>query len=146
MSDVLDQIEQAEEQRQAEQSAAQEAANTPEPVMDPALAWAQIPKAVGGILAIAMPELEGVYTDAACMKWGQGMSLVAEKYGWDASETMARYAPEMALVMATLPLAIPTVSAFKARRAAAEAAAKSTPVTLEAAPEQQTGATDGSAT
>ena len=145
MSDVLDQIEQDESKREADQQAAQEAANTPEPVMDPAIAWAQIPKAVGGILAIAMPELENVYTDAACMNWGQGMSLVAEKYGWDASETMARYAPEMALVMATLPLAIPTVTAFKARRAAAEAAAKSKPVTLEAAPEPQPGATDGSA-
>ena len=41
------------------------------------------------------------------------MSAVAEKHGWDAAETMARFGPEIALTVATLPLVVPTVLAIK---------------------------------
>lgn len=105
----------AEEQAQeAKEDAAlhPERANLP----DPATAWAQIPAMFGGLLGIAMPELKEAYTEAACMQWGGAMAQVADKYGWDAGETMSRFAPEIALVVATLPLALPTAKAISERR------------------------------
>lgn len=105
----------ADEQAQAAKEDAvlhPEKANLP----DPATAWAQIPAMFGGLLGIAMPELKGAYTEAACMQWGGAMAQVADKYGWDAGETMSRFAPEIALVMATLPLALPTAKAIGERR------------------------------
>ncbi len=87
----------------------------PEPVLDPAKTWAQIPFMLGGMLAMAMPELKQVYTEDACMKWGHGMAAVSDKYGWDAGETISRWAPEFMLIAASLPLLVPTVRAVKAR-------------------------------
>lgn len=116
--DTLDQIAAEAVMHESEQEAAQEAAMNPEaeqqPAIDPALAWAQIPKMFGSILSMALPELDQVYTDQRCYAWGSAMSAVADKYGWDAAETMSRYAPEIALVVATIPLAVPTVKAIKA--------------------------------
>jgi hypothetical protein len=89
----------------------------PEPVIDPASAWAQLPMMFGGILAMAMPELKDVYTEPACMQWGGAMAQVAEKRGWDAQETMAKWGPEIALVLASVPLVVPTVAAIKKKRA-----------------------------
>lgn len=94
----------------------------PEPIIDPSYGWAQIPAMVGGMLTMAMPELQGVYNEAACMQWGTAMHAVATKHGWEAGETMARWAPEIALTMASLPLVVPVVHAVKARKAAAEKA------------------------
>jgi hypothetical protein len=91
----------------------------PEPVIDPAQTWAQVPKMFGGLLAMAMPELAQVYTDDKCLAWGVGMAAVSEKYGWDAGETISRFGPEIALVVASLPLVLPTVTAIKTRRAEA---------------------------
>lgn len=106
---------------EAEAQAAEEAILNPpdENAIDPAIAWAQLPMMLGGILAMAMPELKNVYTEPACMQWGGAMSQVAEKYGWDAQETMSRFGPEIALTIASLPLIIPTVSAIKKKRAEA---------------------------
>jgi hypothetical protein len=106
----------------------------PEPVIDPAKTWAQIPFMLGGMLAMAMPELKQVYTEAACMTWGQGMAAVSDKYGWDAGETISRWAPEFMLVAASMPLLVPTVRAVKARAEAAKARAP------EKAPEAVAGA------
>jgi hypothetical protein len=117
MSEVLDQIEAAETAREQEQQAAQEAASQPEQAMDPADAWAQIPATFGSILAMAMPELEKVYTPKACRAWGEGMHLVAQKYGWDAAQTVAKFGPELALAAATFPLAAGTIKTIKAHRA-----------------------------
>lgn len=93
----------------------------PEPVIDPAQAWATMAKTVGGLLGMALPELRDVYTDAACLDWGRGMSLVADKYEWNADETMAKWAPECTLIMASIPLIVPTVFAIKERVAASKA-------------------------
>lgn len=116
-SDPLDAI--AIEAMGGEQKAdaAQAAILDPEPAIDPAQVWAQVPKMLGGILTMALPELAGVYTDDKCLAWGHGMAAVADKYGWDAGETMGRFGPEIALTVATLPLALPTFAAIKARRA-----------------------------
>ncbi|HGO6127519.1 TPA: hypothetical protein ACK3RK_006087 [Burkholderia cepacia] len=88
--------------------------------VDPATQWAMLPKVFGGILAMAMPELNDVYSDAACAEWGSKMVPVADKYGWDAAGALSGFMPEIALAMATLPLAIPTLAAIKQRRIAAE--------------------------
>lgn len=88
----------------------------PEPEVDQGALWAQIPKMLGGLLAIAMPDLKNVYTDPACLAWGASMAQVAAKYDWDAAETMSKWAPEISLVFTTLPLLLPTVAAIKARR------------------------------
>jgi hypothetical protein len=95
----------------------------PEPVIDHAQSWAQIPFMLGGVLSMALPELRGVYTEQACYAWGQGMAAVADKYGWDAGETMAKFGPECMLIAASVPLLLPTVKAIKTRQAAMKAKA-----------------------
>lgn len=114
--DMLDQIAVEAQGIEQEQQAAQDAILNPEPdapAVDPAQVWAALPKMFGGILAMAFPELEKAYTDEKCIAWGGAMSMVADKHGWDAAETMAKWGPEIALTMATLPLAIPTVKVIK---------------------------------
>lgn len=92
-----------------------------EPVIDPAHAWGQLAMMAGGILTMALPELKSVYTEQNCMAWGGGMAAVADKYGWDAGDTMAKWAPECMLIMTSIPLIVPTVQAIKSRQAAAKA-------------------------
>lgn len=127
--DALDRIglEAAQEEAEAERTEQEFLNPTPEGQIDPALAWAQIPKMVGGIFAMALPEVASAYTDAACMQWGGAMAMVADKHGWDAAETMGRFAPEIALAVASFPLVVPVVVAIKKKRAeAAENAPKLT--------------------
>jgi len=100
----------------------------PPPPIDQAQVWAQIPKQLGGLLVMAMPELDGVYNDAACLQWGTGMAAVSAKRGWDAGETIAKWGPEFMLAIATFGLVVPTVRAVKARR---DAAKDKEPETLE---------------
>lgn len=121
--DALDMIAIEALGAEAEADAAKEAILNPdpEPAVDPAVIWAQIPAALGGLLGIAMPELKNAYTPEACAAWGQGMAAVAQKYDWDAAETVSKWAPEFMLLTASIPLVIPTVQAIKARKAIAEA-------------------------
>lgn len=86
--------------------------------IDPAQAWAQIPFMLGKVVTMALPELAGVYNEQACLQWGVGMAAVADKYGWDAGDTMAKWAPEIALTVASIPLVVPTYQAIKARKLA----------------------------
>jgi hypothetical protein len=110
--------ERAREQAQAD-------AAQPDGAPDQAEVWALIPKQIGTILGMALPELKAVYTDDACHQWGVGMAAVSQKYGWDAADTLAKFAPELALVSATIPLAVPTYFAIRTRLDnAAEARAK----------------------
>jgi len=95
----------------------------PAPPVDHGQAWGHLAMMAGGFLAMALPELRPVYTEQACMQWGAGMAAVADKYGWDASDTAARWAPEIALIMVSIPLVIPTVQAIKSRQAASKAKA-----------------------
>jgi hypothetical protein len=116
---ALDRIEIEAQFAENEHAAKEEAILNPpdENAMAPAIAWAQVPMMLGGILSMAMPELKNVYTEPACMQWGGAMSQVAAKHGWDAQETMAKWGPEIALAMASLPLIAPTVAAIKKKRA-----------------------------
>jgi len=95
----------------------------PAPPVDQGQAWGHLAMMVGGFMGMALPELRSVYTEQACMQWGAGMAAVADKYGWDAGDTAARWAPECALLLASVPLVIPTVQAIKARKAASKAKA-----------------------
>lgn len=131
---ALDAIElEARTEEQAREAAQAEAAQ-PSGVPDQVEMWALIPKQLGGILAMALPELRDVYTDAACMQWGAGMAAVAQKYEWDAAEVLAKWAPEVALVTATIPLAVPTYFAVSKRLEAAKQAREKAAATAPAAP------------
>lgn len=118
-NDPLDRIaiEAAGDEAAAAQ-AQEEFLNPPQedPGIDPAQAWAQIPFMLGKVVCMALPELNGVYNEQACLQWGVGMAAVADKYGWDAGDTMARWAPEIALTVASIPLVVPTYHAIKARK------------------------------
>ena len=135
--DALDRIGLEASIAEGEADAAEQAILNPEPEnpIDQAAIWAQIPAALGGILAIAMPELAAVYTPDKCQAWGQGMAAVADKYGWDAAESVGRFAPEISLVVVSIPLVIPTISAVKAFKAKADAKAKEVQISGAAAPE-----------
>jgi heme exporter protein D len=111
----------AEEHAAEADAAAAEAPSGPDPTQ--AQAWAQIPMMLGGLLAIALPEVAGAYTEDACMRWGGAMAMLAEKHGWEAGATMAKYGPEIAVTMASIPLVVPVVHAIKARREAAKSEA-----------------------
>jgi hypothetical protein len=116
--DNLDMIALEAASGEQDAQAAVDAVLNPEPAIDPAQAWAQIPAALGGLLGMAMPELRAAYTESACMAWGQGMAQVSDKYGWDAGETISKWTPEFMLIAATIPLLIPTVRAIQLRREA----------------------------
>jgi hypothetical protein len=122
--DDLDRIALEAGGMEADAQAKEDELLNPAPAIDPAETWAALPKMFGGLLQIAMPELAGVYTDAACLQWGGAMQVLAEKHNWDAAGTMSRWAPEIGMIFATLPLAIPTINAIRARRAEAEHAAR----------------------
>ena len=134
--DALDKIAIEAAGSEAEAEAAQEAIlnPNPEPVVDQAEVWAQIPAALGGLLAMAMPELRDVYTQEACKGWGQGMAAVSDKYGWDAGETIGKWTPEFMLVAASLPLIVPTVRVFKAYKVISDAKARGREVEVVAGP------------
>lgn len=102
--------EQEQEQKQ------QQATEPPNPMAGPA-GWAMIAHGIGGIFAVALPEVAGAYTQDACMNWGVAMDALAQKYGWEGG--VNRFGPEIAVVMASAPLVLPVVGAVKARKAAA---------------------------
>ena len=110
---------------------------TQEPLQPPGEAWAMIPASIGMFASNILPELQGVFTPDACQKWGDAMALVSQKYGWDAGETMSKWAPEIALIVATVPLAVPTYKAIKQRKEEAEAAKKK-PKIIEQTTAQET--------
>jgi hypothetical protein len=102
--------------------------------------WAEIPKQFGAIVCMGLPELAPAYGDEPCLRWGEAMAALAKKYGW----SFKSIGPELGLALATVPLAVPTYLAVKARRAAAAAPAGETVdgrVTGRAT-EQQPGAPD----
>jgi hypothetical protein len=76
-------------------------------------AWAQLPAAFGSVLCMALPELREHYSDANCRAWGEAMHSVAKKHGWSFRDV----GPYLGLALATVPLAVPTVIAVRARRA-----------------------------
>lgn len=112
-------------------AAQEEQAQQEATALSEAKAWAQVPFAVGKLLCMVAPELEPVYSEAACQAWGESVVPVAQKYGWSASVF-----PEIALAITTAGFAIPSYLVARAKLAALKEAAA-------AAPRQVKGAADG---
>jgi hypothetical protein len=79
---------------------------------DEAREWASVPYVLGGLLARAMPELQAVYSESACLDWGRATVPVARKYGW----SLGRFTAEFSWIGATWGLLAPAFAAFKQRR------------------------------
>jgi hypothetical protein len=75
--------------------------------------WGVIPYTIGGALCMFAPELKAVYSEENCLKWGESMVPVADKYGWNGPSSL----PELGLVLATMSLALPSVFVIRARLA-----------------------------
>jgi hypothetical protein len=92
----------------------------PEPaeVIDPAEAWADIPRQVGKLLCIAAPELADVYTEKACKQWGKDMHRVAVKRGWSTDGLP----PEVAAAISTGGFLLPSFFVIRAKVSAARKA------------------------
>jgi hypothetical protein len=74
--------------------------------------WAAIPQLLGSMLAIYAPEIQAIYTPAACKAWGAAALPVARKYGWNVKAMGC----EAGLIVASLPLAIGTFQILKDER------------------------------
>lgn len=85
--------------------------------LDQAQQWAMVPAMLGSVLSMFMPEAQRVYSREACEAWGAAMVPVADKYGWNADGLMG---PEVALLAASLPLAVGTFGLVRAKRAELE--------------------------
>lgn len=72
--------------------------------------WALLMFTVGSAVTMIAPELRQVYTQEACLHWGQCAHAVGKKYGWNAPA-----APEIALAGATFGMVVPTVFAIRHR-------------------------------
>lgn len=127
--------------RTPEQQAAEDKAAEAADPMNQARAWGALAYSVGGMLSIIAPELKSVYTEDACLAWGTAVVPVAEKYGWSGPSNV----PELGLLMATVPLALPSFfivrAKLRAMRAAKEAADEARTVDNEATPAAGYGGT-----
>lgn len=81
-------------------------------VIDPADAWADIPRKVGSLLTIVAPELRDVYSEAACKEWGRDMHRLATKRGWS-TEGLP---PEVAAGISSAGFLLPTLLVLKGKR------------------------------
>ncbi len=125
LESMTDQVDAEVIPRTPEDEAAEAAA---EKAADPdvqARAWGVLAYSIGGMLSVLAPELKSVYTEDACLAWGHSVVPVAQKYGWDGPGNV----PELGLLLATVPLALPTyflvrkrIAELKAAKAAGEAA------------------------
>lgn len=93
------------EQVEAEKQAAEDVTE--------AQAWAQVPMMLGSMLSMFAPELQAIYTEETCNRWGERMVPVAQKYGWNGPSNL----PEIGLAIATAGMALPTVIVVRAKLA-----------------------------
>jgi len=124
---------------QEQEQKLQQATEPPNP-MAGAAGWAMIAQGMGGMFAIALPEVAGAYTPEACMNWGGAMDALSQKYGWEGG--VSRFGPEIAVVMASAPLVVPVVVAIKARKAAADEKEKPRAIDAGAEPMKDGGAVE----
>ncbi|MCZ2495735.1 hypothetical protein GN316_03090 [Xylophilus sp. Kf1] len=80
-------------------------------VADPAANWAVIPKMVGGMLCMALPELTPIYSEENCLAWGTEMARLAAKRGWETDGLP----PEVSVLVVSAVFVVPTTFAIKAR-------------------------------
>lgn len=93
----------AQQQQQQDAAAAETAAEAE------ARQWASIAYMVGGALSMVAPDLKQVYTENACMGWGRSVVPVSQKYGWGGAGVL----PELALLISTIGLAVPSYLAVR---------------------------------
>lgn len=111
----LDDIEaMSPEAQEAEKKAAEAVSQGAEQARE----WGAIAYMIGGALGMMAPELKAVYTESACMKWGEAVVPVAQKYGWDGPGGV----PEIGLLIATAGLAVPSYLVIRMKLAQLEAA------------------------
>lgn len=106
MCDELDAANPSPEQQQAEtaeQAAASEAEQS-------AKDWGMTMYALGQTFCMIAPELKPIYSEERCLMFGERMTPVAVKYGWNAPS-----GPEFALATCLLGFAVPTFLAVRAR-------------------------------
>lgn len=133
---ALDQIEFEGAALDAESAPAAPLPGVEPPSAGDAAEWAKLPAMFGSILCMALPKLQPAYSPKNCLAWGRAMDEVARAYGWNAAEMIRKFGPWPALVLATLPMALPTIAAIKEARAGQGAA----PVTgTEEKPPARTG-------
>lgn len=111
LASMTGEVDEALTPKTPEQIAADEQA---EKLADPELqahGWAELAQTIGGMLSMIAPELQQVYTPDACLRWGRSVVPVAEKYGWSGPSNI----PELGLILATVPLALPTGFILSAR-------------------------------
>lgn len=101
------------------QEQAKKAAQAVDQAEEQAREWGAIAYMIGGALSMLAPELKAVYTETACMKWGESVVPVAQKYGWDGPGGV----PEIGLLIATAGLAVPSYLVIRAKLAQAKEAA-----------------------
>lgn len=88
----------------------------PLPAESNAAEWAKLPAMFGSILCLALPQLQAAYSPENCLAWGRAMDEVARAYGWDVVEIIKKLGPWPALILASLPMALPTLAAIKEAR------------------------------
>lgn len=89
----------AEQQQQAQQEATQ-AADAEEAAAE----WGMLMFTVGGFASMIAPELQQIYTEQRCYRWGQAAHAVANKYKLESPKKM----PELLLISSTLTFLVPT--------------------------------------
>jgi len=105
------------EQAQAQASQAQAATVAEDGARD----WGMMMYAIGGLVCMAAPELQPVYSEDRCLTWGRHMHQVSQKYGWDAPSA----APEFGLAAASIGFVVPTYLVLSQKIQEAKAAKKS---------------------
>lgn len=117
--DALDgRIDEIEAMSPEAQEAQKKAAQAVDQADEQAREWGAIAYMIGGALSILAPELKAVYTEAACMKWGEAVVPVSQKYGWDGPAGV----PEIGLFIASAGLAVPSYMVIRAKLAQIKAA------------------------
>ena len=82
-----------------------------------AKAWGGVMFIVGGAVCMLAPELNKVYTEAACLAWGKNAQAVSDKRGWGSPTSNL---PEISLLASTLMMLVPTVLVLRAKMQEAE--------------------------
>lgn len=81
-----------------------------------AKAWGGVMFIVGGAVCMLAPELNKVYTEAACLAWGKNAQAVSDKRGWGSPSNL----PEISLLASTLMMLVPTVLVLRSKMQQAE--------------------------
>ncbi|HEV6967424.1 hypothetical protein [Roseateles sp.] len=138
----VDEIDAEDPARQAEQQAQEQAEQQAQTEAEKsAREWGSIVFMVGRALCMVAPELKAVYTEEACLQWGESVVPVAQKYGWDGPGAV----PEIGLAISTLGLAVPSYLVIRVKLAQLKAAREAADARRRAEDEARTVDSPGGA-